>query len=181
MRKLVMGVAAVAMTAGVALAQAQQEQPATGQAAGEQGARQDMMGQSMMGGQGQSMMGGQGMGMMGGQGASGGQGMCAMMGGQGCGMMGQGRGSGMMTGGQGMRPGMGGDRREGMKRHMMLMMFALVDQDGNERLSLEEVQALHARLFGYADADDDGELTMQELARFMHGGPALGGAEGEAQ
>lgn len=84
------------------------------------------------------------------------------------GMMGQGMGRGMMMG-HGMRMGgMHGDR-SGMKRHMMLLMFALVDQDGNEELSLEEVQAVHARIFKYADADDDGSLTMEELAGFMHG------------
>ena len=109
--------------------------------------------QGMMG-PGQGMMGpGQGMG----------QGM------MGQGMMGQGMGPGMM----GMGPGMMGDMREhrrGMKRHMMMMLFALVDQDGNEALSLEEVQAVHARIFKYADADDDGSLSMEEVAAFMHGG-----------
>lgn len=65
-----------------------------------------------------------------------------------------------------------GDRmgRGGMGPHMMLMMMALIDTDGSETLSLEEVQAVHARMFQYADADDDGELTLQELRGFMHGG-----------
>jgi hypothetical protein len=155
MRTILIGLAAVAMAAGVALAQTQQgqqEQPATGQAAGQQG-----MGQGMGPGM---MMGGYGMGP-------------GMMG---HGMMGRGMGHGMMMGG-----GMDDGRHMAMKRHMMLVMFALVDQDGNERLSLEEVQAVHARLFGYADADDDGELTMEELAAFMHGGPATGAAETQAQ
>jgi EF hand len=52
---------------------------------------------------------------------------------------------------------------------MMLMMMALVDTDTSGTLSLEEVQAVHARMFQYADTDDDGELTIDELRAFMHG------------
>ncbi len=152
MRTLLMGVAAVAMTAGVAAAQmqqGQQEQPAP-RPSGQQGG---MMGQGM----GPGMMGGYGMGQ-----------------GMGPGMMGGYGGYGMM--GQGMmgHP-MHDDDDRGMDRHMMLMMFALADQDGNGKLSLEEVQAVHARLFKYADTDHDGSLTMKEIAAFMHGGPGLGG------
>ena len=94
------------------------------------------------------MMGqGQGMPMMGRQGRQG-----TMQGG--CPMMGDGMGRGMM------RP------------HMMFMMMALIDTDGSETLSLKEVQAVHARMFQYADADDDGELTLDEMRAFMHGGEA---------
>jgi hypothetical protein len=79
-----------------------------------------------------------------------------------------------MTGGRGMmaRPGMMGDgpARGGMRPHMMLMMMALVDTDASGTLSLEEVQAVHARMFQYADTDEDGELTIAELRAFMHGG-----------
>ena len=91
-----------------------------------------------------------------------GQGMPMMQGHQ-AGMM---QGHGMMHG-RGM---MGGDSGPGMGRNMMLMMMALIDTDGSETLSLEEVQAAHARIFQYADTDDDGELTMQELRGFMHSG-----------
>ena len=76
---------------------------------------------------------------------------------------------GMMHGGRGMmRGGMG----HGMGPHMMLMMMAMVDADGSETLSLEEVQAVHARMFNYVDADGDGELTLDEMRAFMHGGEA---------
>jgi hypothetical protein len=74
-------------------------------------------------------------------------------------------------------PGMMGDGpgRGWMHPHMMLMMMALVDTDGSETLSLEEVQAVHARMFKYADADDNGELTLEELRAFMQGGATPGG------
>jgi hypothetical protein len=93
--------------------------------------------------------------------------------------MGQMQGRGMMRGpddrggmmmGRGMYGGM--DRGPGphaMRPHMMLMMMALVDTDGSKTLSLEEVQAVHARLFAYADADGDGELTLAEMRDFMQG------------
>ncbi len=49
------------------------------------------------------------------------------------------------------------------------MLMALVDTDASETLSLEEVQAVHARMFKYADTNDDGELTLDEMRAFMHG------------
>ena len=36
-------------------------------------------------------------------------------------------------------------------------------------LSLEELQAVHGRMFKYADADNDGKLTIQELRNFHAG------------
>lgn len=99
-------------------------------------------------------------------------------------MMRQGAGGSMMQGqnmmGGAMMQGrhmMGEGRgRGGMGPHMMLMMMALVDTDASETLSLEEVQAVHARMFQYADTDDDGELTIEELRAFMHG-EAMRGAQ----
>ena len=92
-------------------------------------------------------------------------------------MMGQGQGMPMMgrQGRQGMMqdgcPMMGDGKGRGMMRpHMMVMMIAMVDGDGSGALSLEEVQAVHARMFKYADADADGELTLDEMRAFMHGG-----------
>jgi hypothetical protein len=52
---------------------------------------------------------------------------------------------------------------------MLTIMMAIVDANGDHALSLEEVQAVHARIFKYADADNDGKLTEPELRRF-HGG-----------
>jgi hypothetical protein len=82
-------------------------------------------------------------------------------------MMHHGAGRGMMQGGPMM---MGhGSGRGAMPPQMMMMMMALVDTDASETLSLEEVQAVHARMFKYADANDDGELTLEEMRTFMHG------------
>lgn len=68
------------------------------------------------------------------------------------------RGGGMM--GQG---GMG----HGM---MVTMMMAMMDTDGDGALSLEEVQAVHARMFAMIDADGDGTLNAAEIQGFMRGG-----------
>lgn len=86
-------------------------------------------------------------------------------------MMQPGAGRGMMQGRYMMGDGPG---RGGMGPHMMLMMMALVDTDASGTLSLEEVQAVHARMFQYADTDDNGELTLEELRAFMHGGVTPG-------
>ena len=88
-------------------------------------------------------------------------------------MMRPGAGRGMMQGWRGMDDGPG---RHGMGPHMMLMMMALVDTDASGTLSLEEVQAVHARMFQYADTDENGELTIEELRAFMHG-EAMPGAQ----
>ena len=94
-------------------------------------------------------------------------------------MTGEGQGMSMMgrQGRQGMMqegcPMMSGGMDRGMMRpHMMLMMVAMVDADGSGSLSLEEVQAVHARMFKYADADGDGELALDEMRAFMHSGEA---------
>lgn len=95
------------------------------------------------------------------------------------------RGPGMMdpSGGPGHRRGMiDSDRRDRygwrpdrmgprmMGPGMMTMMMILVDTDSDGALSLEEVQAAHARMFNYADTDKDGKLTREELQSFFHGG-----------
>ena len=79
--------------------------------------------------------------------------------------------------GSGMMPGMmhrgRGRHGGGMGPGGMLMMFVLMDTDGNEALSLDEVLSAHERMFNYVDADDDGSVTMDEMQAFMqrmHGG-----------
>jgi hypothetical protein len=62
----------------------------------------------------------------------------------------------------GMRGMMGGP-------HMLTMLMIMVDTDGDGTLSLAEVQAVHARVFNYADGDDDGKLTLEEMQRFFRG------------
>ena len=65
-----------------------------------------------------------------------------------------------------MRPGM---MRHGM--HMRVMMI-LMDTDGDGALSLEEVQAAHAKIFKVIDADKDGKVTPTEAEMFFRGGSA---------
>lgn len=70
-----------------------------------------------------------------------------------------------------MGPGMMmGHSRMGPR--MLTIMMAIVDANGDRALSLEEVQTVHARIFKYADADNDGKLTEAELRRFLHGDEA---------
>jgi hypothetical protein len=109
-------------------------------------------------------------------GPSGSAGMGAGMGpgmmGMGSGMMGM--GPGMMGGGMGpcmMGSGMGpGMRGGGVGPGMLTMMMAMMDTNGDGALSMEEVQAVHARMFNYADSDKDGKLTRDELQGFFRPG-----------
>ncbi|MEC5290060.1 EF-hand domain-containing protein [Aurantimonas sp. C2-6-R+9] len=65
----------------------------------------------------------------------------------------------------GMRGGMMGSRMGGA--HMMRMMMILLDIDGDGALSLDEVQAVHARFFKAVDADANGKVTIEEMQVFM--------------
>ncbi|MCZ0964497.1 EF-hand domain-containing protein [Paracoccus benzoatiresistens] len=86
----------------------------------------------------------------------------------GSGMMGDMMGPGMMGGMA--RPG-AGEAMAGMgmrhRRHMMKVMFAIADADGDGGLSLEEIADIHRRVFGAVDADKDGRVTPEELQTFM--------------
>ena len=57
-----------------------------------------------------------------------------------------------------------------MGPNMMVMMMAMMDTNGDSALSLDEIQAVHARMFKYADTNGDGKLTLDEMKAFMHGG-----------
>jgi hypothetical protein len=62
--------------------------------------------------------------------------------------------SGMMP----MMPGSG---------HMMKVMFAVADANGDGALSFEEVTVIHKRIFDRVDANKDGKVTLEELQSFM--------------
>lgn len=68
-----------------------------------------------------------------------------------------------------MMPGaMMGWRQHGMMQgHMMKIMFAVADVDGDGALSFEEVTAIHKRIFDKVDANKDGKVTPEEMQGFM--------------
>jgi EF hand len=88
------------------------------------------------------------------------------------GMMG---GPGMRGGGMMRREMMGGRYGGGMGRGqmggpmMMRLMFSLMDADGDGKLTLQEWQAAHERIFKAMDTDHDGTVTMEEMVTFMRG------------
>ena len=55
---------------------------------------------------------------------------------------------------------------------MMRMMFSLMDADGDGKLSLQEFQAAHERIFKAMDANKDGFVTLEEIQDFIRGRPA---------
>ena len=86
--------------------------------------------------------------------------------------------AGMMGPGM-MGPGMmgQGQARRGMGSHMMgplmmRMMFALMDADGDGKISLQEFQAAHERIFKAIDANKDGFITLDEMQAFIRGAGA---------
>ncbi|WP_034856621.1 EF-hand domain-containing protein [Sinorhizobium sojae] len=68
-----------------------------------------------------------------------------------------------------MRPGRMGyhGRMMGGRGHMMKMMFAIADADGNDALSFEEISTIHRRVFDAIDADGNGEVTQEEIETFV--------------
>ena len=74
------------------------------------------------------------------------------------------------------QPGQPGMMGSGMMRHepmmgrhghMMKVMFAIADADGDGALSFEEVTVIHKRIFDSVDADNDGKVTVDEVQAFM--------------
>ena len=78
-------------------------------------------------------------------------------------MMGGGGRMGGMSQMGGMRGGMMGGG------HMMKVMFAIADTNGDGALSFDEVTAVHKRIFDVIDANKDGKVTPEEIQRFMQG------------
>jgi len=65
----------------------------------------------------------------------------------------------------------GGMMGHGMMGHSVVMriIFGLMDANGDGKLSLEEFQAAHERIFKAMDTDHDGTVTLEEMEAFMHG------------
>ena len=64
---------------------------------------------------------------------------------------------------------MGQGRPKGMPPLMMRMMFSLMDGDGDGKLSLQEFQTAHERIFKAMDANKDGFVTFEEMQNFIRG------------
>lgn len=65
----------------------------------------------------------------------------------------------------GMYPGM---RMMGpMRGHMMKVMFAIADSDGDGAVSFEELTAIHKRVFDAVDVNNDSKVTPEEMQAFM--------------
>ncbi len=77
-------------------------------------------------------------------------------------MYGRGGGYGMM-GGQGWGSGMMGPGMMGGGMMGPQMMILMMDTNGDGKLSLEEFQAIHGRMFKYLDKNGDGQLTPDEI------------------
>ncbi|THK39582.1 EF-hand domain-containing protein [Ensifer sp. MPMI2T] len=54
-----------------------------------------------------------------------------------------------------------------MRGHMMKIMFAIADADGDGSLSFDEVTAIHKRIFDKVDANKDGKVSTEEIQAFM--------------
>ena len=55
----------------------------------------------------------------------------------------------------------------GMRGHMIKIMFAFADMDGDNSLSFDEITAVHRRIFDKIDANKDGKVTSEEVQAFM--------------
>lgn len=87
------------------------------------------------------------------------------------GMGGQSQGAQSSPGpGPGMMGRHMGDRRAERTRrrqHVMKVVFAIADADGDGALSFDEVMAIHRRIFNAIDTNNDGRVTPEEIQVFM--------------
>lgn len=54
-----------------------------------------------------------------------------------------------------------------MPGHMMKIMFAVIDANGDGGISFEELMNVEKRIFDEVDANKDGKVTLDELGTFM--------------
>jgi EF hand len=72
--------------------------------------------------------------------------------------------------GQGMLRTAADDRdmpRMRMHRHMLRIIFAILDTNGDGAVSFEELTAAERRIFDLIDTNKDGKITPEELEAFM--------------
>ncbi len=53
------------------------------------------------------------------------------------------------------------------REHMMKVIFAVVDANGDGALTFDEVTDIHRRLFNGIDANKDGRITFEEMQAFV--------------
>lgn len=70
------------------------------------------------------------------------------------------------AGRQGWGPGMMGFGMMGGGTMSPAMMIVMMDTNGDGAISLDEFQAMHARMFKYLDTNHDGKLSADELKAF---------------
>jgi Cytoskeletal-regulatory complex EF hand len=66
-----------------------------------------------------------------------------------------------------MGPGMMPPHMMGRSGHLMKIMFAVADVNGDGALSFEEVTIIHKRIFDRVDVNKDGKVTPEEARSFM--------------
>jgi EF hand domain-containing protein len=54
-----------------------------------------------------------------------------------------------------------------MHTHMMKVIFAIADTNGDGAISFQEISAIQKRIFDQIDANKDGKITMEEVTAFM--------------
>ena len=72
-----------------------------------------------------------------------------------------------MTGPGMMQHHMMGQGMMGRSGHMMKIMFAIADVNGDSALSFEEVTTIHKRIFDRVDVNKDGNVTPEEARSFL--------------
>jgi Ca2+-binding EF-hand superfamily protein len=55
-----------------------------------------------------------------------------------------------------------------MRGHMMKMMFAVADTNGDGGVSFDEITTIQKRIFDQVDDNKDGKVTSEEVQNFMH-------------
>ena len=76
--------------------------------------------------------------------------------------------TGMMGRGYGHRHGWP-EGRPVVHSTIMRIIFGMIDANGDGKLSLEEWQAAHERIFKAMDTNHDGTVSFEEMEAFMHG------------